>query len=137
MTNKIYLTWADFDEAVFRLSLRVRHVGATSIHGVCRGGLPLAVAISNRLDIPMYLSWFESDQNMFVVDEIVDSGITMGKFLPYFSQSMLGCWFRRSTCKVPVWAVKEVPTSDWLVFPWEVKDKADADQADYEQRRKG
>ena len=70
----------------------------------------------------------------FVVDDIADSGATFARFESHPFE-MKAAWVRRRTCKVPVWAARLERTDRWLVFPWEPKEKAVADQQDYLTRR--
>ncbi len=134
----LILTWDDFDEAVAILAKRAREVGATTVYGIPRGGLPLAVAISHAADIPVELvsplAGLWTTSTTFIVDDIGDSGATLMRFENH-PEEMKAVWIRRRGCPVPVWAARLERTARWLVFPWERKEKAVLDQQDYLTRR--
>ena len=55
MTNKHFYTWQDIDNAVNKIvtDMYIDMWKPDYIVGLTRGGLPLAVSLSNKIDVPM------------------------------------------------------------------------------------
>ena len=102
------------------------------IYGPPRGGLPLAVCLSHRLDLKLTVSSplsiqiqadadFAKDvrENALIVDDIADTGKTLKEFREagYFIATLF--WHRQSAVK-PEIAIRE-KGNFWIQFPWEVK----------------
>ena len=85
------------------------------VWGPARGGLPLAVCLSHRLNLPFLLK--PKSKNTLIVDDIADTGKTLKKFAGkgYF----IATWFYHRQSKVvpQVWIREK--KDDWIVFPWE------------------
>ena len=47
------ITWEDFNYAVRKLAREYKGKGITEVVGISRGGLPLAVALSHELGVPL------------------------------------------------------------------------------------
>ncbi|CAB4133806.1 Phosphoribosyltransferase domain [uncultured Caudovirales phage] len=122
------LTWQDFDRAVNHLVTKIDTSKIKAIYGEPRGGLPLAVALSHRLDLPLVKI---SGDFVLWVDDIVDSRRTLDRSLPYFGQFV--SWVSRkpeTDCQSAV-----VIPDAWIVFPWEDIQKAIKDKEQYELSR--
>lgn len=125
------LSWQEFDGAVERLAHQARQVpGLTGIYGVPRGGLVLAVALSHRLALPLLE---QPGPGCLVVDDVYESGQTLA---PY--QHLPGChvavWV--SKAEPNWWHAAEVTASEeWLLFPWENRAQAVADEQQYRESR--
>lgn len=130
MSNLRRLTWADFDRAVERLASDLRHVRkvASGVYGVPRGGLPLAVALSHRMKLPLLA---EPHGLMIWVDDIVDTGRTIGAV-----KGAMACaaWFTRQP-RLDVFAAQVCVGDEWLVFPWEAATSAVAEKRAYASSR--
>jgi hypoxanthine phosphoribosyltransferase len=133
--KKVYLTWEDFNELVEWVEYTVTNLpkkpknGYKGVYGVPRGGLTLAVALSNRLNIPLLMA---PDDNIIIVDDIWDTGKTL---LPLYEryvikgESLMFVWLFNAERSVenidnnyPVDAgfqYKEVSHNRWHYFPWE------------------
>jgi len=129
----IRLSWAGFDSAVAYVADRCRGIELSGVYGVPRGGLPLAVALSHRLGVPMVDA---PGARVLVVDDIYDSGQTIRGLMERHPGA--GPFW--------VWATREFETrgyrsvlndigSEWVLFPWEVHANAEEDRRDYEARR--
>ena len=58
-----------------------------NIYAIPRGGLPLAVSLSHRLNLPIIMNETEISPQTLVVDDIFDSGATLkevGRILTNF-----------------------------------------------------
>ena len=129
------LTWNDFDKAVQELSQQVLRDGKPEvIVGIPRGGLPLAVAISHQLDVPLFIPVYGhsyamiSDKNILIVDDISDTGQEMKQQLLHADQ--FGCKNvrtlvlieREGTIQPTTYKWKWIDKNQgWVIFPWERK----------------
>ena len=123
------LTWIDFQDAIDILATYIRP-GASGIFGEPRGGLPLAVALSHRTGLRFLR---EPNGDMIWVDDIIDSGETLGCRGVDFPRAQYIAWIGRA--KHPAVEVARIIRSDWVVFPWEDRAKAAKDRLDYIARR--
>ena len=60
MVAKSFITWSEYDLYIDRIADWVKYkceedIGA--IYGLPRGGLPIAVSLSHRLDLPLQYDW--------------------------------------------------------------------------------
>lgn len=148
----VLLTWGDFDEAVRRLAGQFRQrypvrpnpeqrtsTIPRTVFGVARGGLPLAVALSHQLDLPLIGNPVECGGQPFLcVDDIVDRGVTMGRLTATWPQAVPACWvYRRHDSKPStlMHAAEVALDFTWFVFPWEDAQKAAVDAEAYLARR--
>ncbi len=116
-------TWAEFDAAVLEIARRVPQV--RGVFGVPRGGLCLAVALSHRLGVPLS----HPGAGVLVVDDVVETGLTFERYPP----ELFWAWFNKSTLAVN--AVTVAPSDAWIVFPWEARENAGADEESYRAAR--
>lgn len=119
-----YLSWDEFDAAVEQIALLAEQRKVKSVAGMPRGGLPLAVALSHRLQIPVTGIW----HGCLLVDDVYETGRTLE---PYKNVvAMTAVWISKAE---PTWwqAAEVTPSSDWIVFPWENKTKAKEDMEEY------
>jgi xanthine phosphoribosyltransferase len=125
------LSWQEFDRAVEQLAAHARQLPEPcGIHGVPRGGLVLAVALSHRLELPLLE---QPCPGCLVVDDVYETGQTLA---PY--RHLSGCQVLVWVSKVPPqwWHAAEVTSSEaWLLFPWEHEEAAQRDETLYRQSR--
>jgi hypoxanthine phosphoribosyltransferase len=128
------LTWLEYGDYIDRLlsllekeqeKRREREIEWTSVVGVPRGGLPIAVAVSHRLRIPFLADCYPIEtigmwkENLLFVDDIVDSGETRARILAYSNTEHFWCsLFARPEVAPFTNAFVEV-TEDWIQFPYE------------------
>ena len=136
--KRLRMSWGDFNEAVEEIAEEYRGQLITKIVGISRGGLPLAVKLSNLLDIPMtVLEWQTRDGSVqdrnklaelvggdlsttLFVDDICDSGETIKQI-----QELSGGNTRWSTLINKKENIVEfspnnfIGGDEWIVFPWE------------------
>jgi xanthine phosphoribosyltransferase len=124
------LSWFEFDQAVNAIVDRVAQQHISGIHGIPRGGLVLAVALSHRLDQPLLPS---PEPGCLLVDDVYETGLTLA---PY--RELAGCttvvWVSKAE---PQWwqAVEITDSREWIVFPWENAAAAAADEQMYRASR--
>ncbi|NCC41130.1 MAG: phosphoribosyltransferase [Gammaproteobacteria bacterium] len=127
----IRLTWTDFDHAVEQIAAAWSAADLCAVHGIARGGLPLAVAVSHRLGVPLVDA---PAPDVLTLDDIHDTGQTLRRL--------------RAECPdlgpVHVWVTRQTDPADygydavltdvgpaWIVFPWEDPVRAEADRLAY------
>jgi hypoxanthine phosphoribosyltransferase len=117
--NKIILSWDDLDSLVNKLCVKIplELPNIDSVTGIARGGLIPAVMISHKLDLP-YVSIV--GPNTLVIDDIADTGITLGKAPGVFT-AVLHYKPHTSGFKPNLWADTH-NGDEWILFPWERQD---------------
>lgn len=125
------LTWNEFDQAVLVLSKRFQGHPFTGVHGIPRGGLCLAVALSHALELPMLST---PDSACLVVDEVYETGKTLAAMRQKLPDAVFAVWVSKQPTQ---WweAVEVTDRDDWLVFPWENAERAGVDEQAYRQAR--
>ena len=136
MENKFkmakYFTWNEFDQSVDFIANKCNKWEISSIYGIPRGGLCLAVALSHKLNIEIT---HKPNKYSLIVDDIFETGLTLNSF-----KNIEGAKFYVLFSKAePLWwnTVFFCEKNDWIVFPWENKEKILIDQAEYKSRRIG
>ena len=117
--NKIYIDWEEFGIMIDKLAKLIKDSGMKfhDIYGIPRGGLPIAVALSHKLNLP--LTEIPEGDNLLVVDDISDTGKTLKKFQGSFIAVLYNTEW---TISPPTYFVDvKKSKKDWIVFPWELK----------------
>ena len=125
-----YLSWPDFDQAVELIAQSVGDRRLNGIHGIPRGGLVLAVALSHRLELPLLP---EPQPGCLVVDDVYETGRTLAPYRQ-LAEAELVVWISKAE---PQWwrAVELSPKAEWIVFPWENSARAEVDERRYRAER--
>lgn len=122
----INFSWQEFNEAADIIASEIRAKGLlnkfTHIYGIPRGGLPLAVALSHRLNkfvTTDSINVFRlHGRHMLVVDDISDTGKTLKEIDPELSATI---HMVADTTFRPTINVFTKNKEDWIVYPWEGK----------------
>ena len=124
------LSWHDFDQAVERIAKRYGERRFSGIHGIPRGGLVLAVALSHRLDLPLLP---EPQPRCLVVDDVFETGRSLAPYRELAGAELV-VWISKAE---PLWwrAVEVTSSAEWIVFPWESAERAAADERSYRAER--
>jgi xanthine phosphoribosyltransferase len=124
------LSWHDFDHAVERIAQVVGECRLNGIHGIPRGGLVLAVALSHRLELPLLPV---PQPGCLVVDDVFETGRTLAPHRE-LEGAVLLVWISKAE---PLWwrAVEVTSSAEWIVFPWESSERARADERRYRAER--
>ena len=115
--EKRYYTWQEFDQDCETIiqTLYPRRAEFDGVWGPSRGGLPLAVALSHGLGLPLFLSKPFSHRTL-IVDDISDTGKTLA---PYEETNFIVTLFvHPQTLTPPSFHIHE-KGKEWVVFPWE------------------
>lgn len=119
------LTWEEYgiyllrfcDMLSFLQEMRARQdIDFKYVFGVERGGLPIAVAVSHYLGIPLLRSLVVDNSRVLIVDDIVDTGETRRKLPVDLHWASI---FARKRTEGLVDTYVET-TEDWIQFPYEL-----------------
>ncbi len=114
-------TWADFDSAIKVLAKKVisSDLVLTSIYGIPRGGLVVAVALSHSLGLPVLVNRERVTILTLVVDDISDTGKTL---LPFASKgnTIATLHMVPTTFVQPTFFVR-IRKAGWVAYAWEDK----------------
>ena len=125
------LSWAQFDRCVDLFAERFRHQPFSGIHGVPRGGLCLAVALSHALELPLQQ---QPDGNSLIVDDVYESGRTLQDLYARWPDATYAVWVSKAPPQW--WCAAEISlSSEWLLFPWENASLARIDEQSYRRSR--
>ena len=129
------ISWDEFDSLsknlVNQLPLKlVRRYGPgfpenAAIWGIPRGGLIVALRLSYLQPEFIFKDLVMLTSNGgFIIDDVVDSGKTMGKCLKGLNMNgekvkIASLFYRHSSIVVPDYYVEEIPDDTWIEFPWE------------------
>lgn len=135
--NKIRLTWSDVDQAASNLAYVVERDGFDIIIGLSRGGLPLAVKVSNLSKVPFKpVVWQTRDgkvqqknllkelgkiyeqSRILIVDDICDSGVTFNGIKEILPNAAYYAMVTKRLDDV-TYAEKWIVGDEWIEFPWE------------------
>jgi hypoxanthine phosphoribosyltransferase len=116
--NKINISWNKVGKMIDSLAEKIKKSGIKfdGVFGIPRGGLPLAVILSHRLEVPVLLY---PTKNTLVVDDISDNGFTLQRMK---NKKIATLYSTKWTITKPDWFIEmKKSKNDWLVFPWEKK----------------
>lgn len=92
----------------------------TALHGIPRGGVIVAAALSQLLNLPL-ISLFEEnrkrnlDKQILIIDDLVDSGTTRAKWIGWD----FACLHKKKRISIPInYFVKEI-ANEWIQYFWE------------------
>ena len=133
------LTWEDFDDGAFEIAKYYRSKGIKKIVGIQRGGLPLAVKLSNTMRLPMevlnyqtrdgipdingafeFIKTLGNLNEVLFVDDICDSGRTIGELRQLSKALRFSTLITRDSSLVEFTPQHRGFDGDWVTFPWEV-----------------
>tara|TARA_R100000805_G_C3608465_1_gene108933 strand:- start:280 stop:681 length:402 start_codon:yes stop_codon:yes gene_type:complete len=131
LSNKLFVTWKQIENAVDKLAVKyeAKYNNCTSIYGLPRGGLPLAVMLSHRLNLPLTLvePWtdpnrFEQKGNVLIVDDIADTGAQLSKYENFQRSVIFTIFYHKQSVIIPdEWIYEK--HNQWIVYPWEVSNE--------------
>ena len=117
------ISYFQFDNMMIQLTSAVKEVGKNCkyIYGVPRGGLPIAVHLSNHLNKTLISSLTNMKSGCIIVDDISDTGKTFFRLKRqvYSEGSIFVSLFMRKTSKFEPHVWVRTISDQWIVFPWE------------------
>lgn len=102
----------EFEKDIEILASKINPIKYSTIHPIPRGGIPVALALSNKLNIPLSESIHEST---LIVDDLVASGKTMSRY----KNDIAVLHIKKITPKEnfpTYWVSKQ---DDWIEYWWE------------------
>lgn len=143
--DKLYYTWYDFDECIKQCCTFIESM-SKPIHVVTfyRGGLPLGTRLSNEFKLPLSIIDYQSydgntkemsfmknanicsNEVLYVVDDIMDSGNTINKAIDFLhkefpnNQIEVFTIFGNNDKFKGTYYQHKHNKNDWIVFPWEM-----------------
>lgn len=119
--TKYYMSWEEFDFAISNIAAQITKSGIKfeGIHGVPRGGLIAAVALSHELNIPFVKNVYHNLTNILIVDDISDSGETLQRYQIWKTATIC---YKPTSLVIPDYSYVDITDNAWWVFPWEKKD---------------
>ena len=125
---KEYISWEQYQEAIDGM---VRHYEehyknseCGAIYGLHRGGLPIAVSLSDRLNLPLLMNYYDrkvvTDKKILVVDDIADTGHTLNDF-DNDHNVIFTIHYHDDSITTPHFCMWD-KYDKWIVYPWERED---------------
>ena len=130
MKQKVFMSWKWVDDQIDELAKRLKDKKLRYISGIPRGGLIPAIILSHKLGVT-YIPFDEAkkygrhdlsfkNEEILLVDDICDSGVTMKDYAPRFITATLCMRYISET--IPEYYGEKIEDDRWLVFPWERND---------------
>ena len=130
MKEKVFMSWKWVDDQIEELAERLKDKKLRYISGIPRGGLIPAIMLSHKLGVT-YIPFDEAkkfgrhdlrfkNEDILLVDDICDSGVTMKDYAPRFITATLCLRYISET--IPEYYGEKIKDDRWLVFPWERND---------------
>lgn len=109
------ITWEQVDDFIDQIVPIVKMKQYKGVYGPARGGLPLAVMLSHRADLPLLQAPCEG---CLIIDDIADTGETLKKYDGKID--IITMVYKRHCAYTPYYWQYE-KEEDWVIFPWEAK----------------
>jgi len=84
---KTYISWKEYDDYINKITdwvdqlQKYQGLELGAVYGLPRGGLPIAVSLSHKLNLPLLMDYYDrkivTDKQILVVDDIADTGNTL------------------------------------------------------------
>lgn len=116
-----HISWSDIVISVNNIVAQLQSTDAKDVYGIPRGGLVPAVMISHKLNIPLLVDKSLISRRTIVVDDILDSGITMKEFLASINEDPIVCalFYKPQSIVTPHCKGINEDNKSWVEFPWE------------------
>ena len=140
MTDNLYVGWKEIYKICLLMALQIGERNYKKIVGISRGGLIPGVIISHALDIPFEpLQWqtrdgdlkdtlsialksTEDPNDILFVDDICDSGLTIGQIKRLIPKSQWAVLYsKKGDMGIDFEGERLYNNTQWIVFPWEKK----------------
>jgi len=114
--SKIYMSWKEFDWAIHHLVRMLSKWSFDSFYGIPRGGLVVAVALSNHMKKPLVQI---PDDRTVIVDDICDTGKTMKEYKDLAAVVLV---VKKASMEFVDHYYIVASENQWIVFPWEPRE---------------
>jgi hypoxanthine phosphoribosyltransferase len=151
MKNDLYISWEEYHKKIEDLAMLINRSGWHFDQILClaRGGLRVGDTLSRLFGVPLAIlstsSYIEKEQNILtiaehvtmcsetlrgnilLVDDLVDSGVTLNKVLDYLSERFPDIkeiktaviWFKSCSIVNPDFSLDYIPEDLWIHQPFE------------------
>ena len=130
---KKYISWEDYDNYINKIDDWIAHkeyneeLELGAVYGLPRGGLPIAVSLSHRLNLPVLMNYYDrkivTDKQILVVDDIADTGHTLKDFVNEHNVICTFHYHQQSIVKPDFYC--EEKGDKWIVYPWETQESGE------------
>ena len=123
--KKVYLTWDDINRGLDKIYEKAGN-NFRYVSGIPRGGTVLAILYSHRFDVQYMERISPHYDDILVIDDIADSGITikgLRKDNPNIKNNIATIHYKNTSVARPDFYAEEIGADfGWIVYPWEKKD---------------
>ena len=136
MVEKLFVTWDEIDQLVFKLYKQLKDQDIDKVVGISRGGLIPGVMLSHWLDAGFEpLEWqtrdgefkdsakaYDFNKNLkgtIFVDDICDSGLTIKQIKELVPNSRWAVLHQKADIELEYTAQNLYNDDRWVVYPWE------------------
>jgi hypoxanthine phosphoribosyltransferase len=128
--NKRIYTWKEYENDIIRIvdEIKKRKWNLNAVYGIPKGGLPIAVALANHLNLRLVLDednlkYYEQSQ-MLIIDDVSDDGRTLIGIRDICNMKSITLFVKEGTRFIPDFYCHTCKKDEWIVFlPWEPIDK--------------
>jgi|SRR3972149_5789967 len=115
--NEVTMSWEEFEIAIHVLVNEIKKSGLyfSTVYGIPRGGLMIALRLSHLLDIQLITEPHIRNDTL-IVEDIIDTGKSMVRST--FTASLI--YNPKSIYKPTFYAVEKLDDR-YIIFPWESK----------------
>jgi len=115
----------NYEENIFQLIKQIPKGKYDFVYGIPRGGLIIATYISYQLDIEIMVEYglHIPKEKVLIVDDLVDTGITLEPFVEAGYDTATIFRKERSTVKPTYCSYDNIDNKYWVVFPYERDDE--------------
>ena len=125
--TKKFISWDEYDDMIDKIAVYIKHISKEeigAIYGLPRGGLPIAVSLAHRLNLPILMNYYDrkvvTDKKILVVDDIADTGHTLKDFDNSHNVICTFHYHKQSVVEPDFYCH---PKGDkWIVYPWETRE---------------
>ena len=126
MSNKVFISWDEYENHIDSIVdwVQAHELSLGAVYGLPRGGLPIAVSLSHRLNLPLLMNYYDrkivTERKILVVDDIADTGYTLKDFENTHNVICTFHYHKQSIVEPDYWVTEK--GDDWIVYPWERND---------------
>lgn len=119
----IKITYQELQQDSHKLAEKINSTPGLydSIYAVPRGGVPIALLMNEKLQLPMIEDVELITPNTLIVDDICDSGRTLAKFPDNDAATI----YKKVDSPLPRWCL--YVTDEWIEFPYEQTERDEQD----------
>ena len=123
--GKRFISSQEFHELILKLIDKLPKDKYKFVYAIPRGGLIIGVYVSHYLNIPLIVGKYHPSElciETLIVDDLVDTGITLKEFLDSgFDIAVLQ--YKPRSSIIPTYYVEERSNEEWITYPFERADE--------------